>query len=117
MSGPSIVEKATQHKLKMLDPDGDGSYLCVTCNYSTGYIAIGAVCDGCGSKYAEIEKRCKEMQAQLGAAFTEFKELKDHLSSLGEADLNALVDKYRDMVLSRCRGEFAGIYFAGITSR
>ena len=38
------------------------------------------------------------MHAQLSAAFTEFKELKDHLSSCSEAELSIIVDKFRDMV-------------------
>ena len=34
MSGPSSIDKMTEHKLKMLEADSDGAYLCVTCNYS-----------------------------------------------------------------------------------
>ena len=82
----------------MLEADSDGAYLCVTCNFSTGFIADGAACDGCGSKYVDIEKACIAMHAQLSTSFTEFKELKDALTSCGEAELNAFVDKYREMM-------------------
>ena len=95
-----MVDKVTQHKLKMLEADGNGSYLCVKCNFSTGFIGIDAGCDGCGSKFAEIEKLCIDMHAQLSASFTEFKELKDHFTTLNEADLAAIIDKYRDMSAS-----------------
>jgi hypothetical protein len=98
MSGPSSIDKMTEHKLKMLEADSDGAYLCVTCNFSTGFIADGAACDGCGSKHVDIQKACIAMHAQLSASFTEFKELKDHFTKCSEAELNALVDKYRDMV-------------------
>jgi len=98
MSGSATIDKMTEHKLKMLEDDGDGAYLCVTCNYSTGFIAVGSFCDGCGSKHADIQKACIAMHAQLSASFTEFKELKDALTSCSEADLNAYVDKYRDML-------------------
>ena len=97
MSGSFSIDKVTQHKLKMLEADSNGSYLCVTCNFSTGFIAIDAVCDGCGSKFADVEKLCNNMHAQLSASFTEFKELKDHFTLLNEADLAAIIDKYRDM--------------------
>ena len=100
MSGSANVEKMTQHKLKMLEPDSDGAYLCVTCNYSTGFIAMGATCDGCGSKFADIEKSCIALHSKLSSSYTEFKELKDHFTKCDEAELNALIDKYRDAIPS-----------------
>jgi len=38
------------------------------------------------------------MHAKLSASFTEFKELKDHFTKCNEAELNALIEKYRDLM-------------------
>ena len=59
---------------------------------------MGATCDGCGSKFADIEKSCIALHSKLSSSYTEFKELKDHFTKCSEADLNALIEKYRDMV-------------------
>lgn len=97
-AGPSSIDKLIQHKLKHYEPDSNGSFLCSTCNFATGYIPIDGSCDGCGKKYAEVEKLCNEMHTSLTASITEFKDLKDHFAGMDQDEIDKLIEKYRDMV-------------------